>query len=77
MQIKVLGPGCANCKKLEANVFEAVAQMNVDADIQKIEDIQEIMSYGILSTPGLVVNGEVKVSGRVPNVAEIVNILKG
>lgn len=77
MQIKVLGPGCANCKKLEANVFEAVAQMNVDADIQKIEDIQEIMGYGVLSTPGLVVDGELKVSGRVPNVAEIVNILKG
>ncbi|MCL6473130.1 MAG: thioredoxin family protein [Firmicutes bacterium] len=77
MQIKVLGPGCANCKKLEANVFEAVAQMNVDADIQKIEDIQEIMSYGVLSTPGLVVDGELKLSGRVPSVAEIINILKG
>lgn len=77
MKIKVLGPGCANCKKLEANVFEAVAQMNVDADIQKIEDIQEIMSYGVLSTPGLVVNGEVKVSGRVPSVNEIKDMLKG
>jgi len=77
MQIKVLGPGCANCKKLEASVFEAVAQMNIDADIQKIEDIQEIMSYGVLSTPGLVVNGEVKVSGRVPSVNEIKDILKG
>jgi small redox-active disulfide protein 2 len=76
MQIKVLGPGCANCKKLEANVFEAVAQMNVDADIEKIEDIQEIMGYGVLSTPGLVVDGELKISGRVPNVAEIINILK-
>lgn len=77
MQIKVLGPGCANCKKLEANVFEAAAQLDVDANIQKVEDIQEIMSYGILSTPGLVVNGEVKVSGRVPSVSEIINILKG
>ncbi|NCO66780.1 MAG: hypothetical protein COW32_07795 [Candidatus Aquicultor secundus] len=77
MQIRILGPGCANCKKLEANVFEAAAQLDLDADIQKVEDIQEIMSYGILSTPGLVVNGEVKVSGRVPSVSEIVNILKG
>jgi small redox-active disulfide protein 2 len=77
MRIKVLGSGCANCKKLEANVFEAVAQINVDADIQKIEDIQEIMGYGVLSTPGLVVDGELKVSGRVPNVAEIINILRG
>lgn len=73
----MLGPGCANCKRLEANVFEAVAQLNVDADIQKVEDIQEIMSYGILSTPGLVVDGELKISGRVPSVAEIINILKG
>ncbi|MBE0447446.1 MAG: TM0996/MTH895 family glutaredoxin-like protein [Actinobacteria bacterium] len=77
MEIKVLGPGCANCKKLEANVFEAVSQLDVDADIQKIEDIQEIMSYGILSTPGLVVNGKVKVSGKVPSVAEIKAILEG
>ncbi len=77
MQIRVLGTGCANCKKLEANVFEAVAQMNLDADIQRIEDIEEIVSYGILSTPGLVVNGEVKLSGRVPGVSEIINILKG
>jgi len=77
MELKVLGPGCANCKKLEANVFEAVARMNVDADIQKIEDIQEIIGYGILSTPGLVVNGKVKVSGRVPSVSEIINILNG
>jgi len=77
MEIRVLGPGCANCKKLEANVFEAAAQLNIDADIQKVENIQEIMGYGILSTPGLVVNGEVKVSGRVPSVSEIINILKG
>ena len=77
MQIKVLGPGCANCKKLEANVLEAVAQLNVDVDIEKVDDIAEIMSYGLLSTPSLVVDGEVKSSGRVPSVAEIVNILKG
>ncbi len=77
MQIRVLGTGCANCKKLEANVFEAVAQLDIDADIQRIEDIEEIVSYGILSTPGLVVNGEVKLSGRVPGVSEIINILKG
>ncbi|MDI6815732.1 MAG: thioredoxin family protein [Actinomycetota bacterium] len=77
MKIRVLGPGCANCKKLEANVSEAAAQLELDADIQKVEDIQEIMSYGVLSTPGLVVDGVVKISGRVPSVAEIIAILKG
>ncbi|MDI6715655.1 MAG: thioredoxin family protein [Actinomycetota bacterium] len=77
MKIKVLGPGCANCKRLEANVFEAAAQLNLNADIQKVEDIKEIMSYGIMSTPALIVNGEIKVIGRVPNVSEIKNILKG
>lgn len=77
MEIKVLGPGCANCKKLHANVAEAVAGLNVDADVGKVEDIAEIMGYGVLSTPGLVVDGEVKVAGRVPSVSEIMNILKG
>jgi small redox-active disulfide protein 2 len=77
MKIRILGPGCANCKKLEANVFEAAAQLDIDADIQKVEDIQEIMGYGVLSTPGLVVDGVVKISGRVPSVAEIIAILKG
>jgi len=77
MKIKVLGPGCANCKRLEANVFKAAAQLNLNADIQKVEDIKEIMSYGIMSTPALIVNGEIKVIGRVPNVSEIKNILKG
>lgn len=76
MKIKILGTGCINCKKLETNVMEALSQLNIDAEIQKIEDIQEIISYGVLSTPTLVVNDEVKISGRVPSVEEIINILK-
>lgn len=77
MEIKVLGSGCANCKKLEENVREAVAKLGIEADVQKVEDIAAIMGYGVMSTPGLVVDGEVKSSGRLPSVNEIMDILKG
>ncbi|HZD59321.1 MAG TPA: thioredoxin family protein [Anaerolineae bacterium] len=77
MEIKVLGTGCANCKKLEENVYEALSKLDMSADVQKVTDIADIMSYGILSTPGLVVNGKVKVSGKVPGVNEIMSLLKG
>lgn len=77
MEIKVLGSGCANCKKLEENVREAVAKLGIAADVQKVEDIATIMGYGVMSTPGLVVDGEVKSSGRLPSVNEIIDILKG
>jgi small redox-active disulfide protein 2 len=77
MEIKVLGPGCANCKKLVQNVKEAVNELGIEADVQKVEDIAEIMSYGVMSTPGLVVDGVVKSSGRALSVSEIKEILKG
>jgi small redox-active disulfide protein 2 len=76
VEIKVLGTGCANCKKLEENVYEALSKLDMSADVQKVTDIADIMSYGILSTPGLVVNGKVKVSGKVPGVNEIMSLLK-
>lgn len=75
MEIKVLGSGCAKCKKLEANVKEAVEELGLDATIQKVEDIQEIIAYGVMKTPALVVNEEVKMMGRVPKVKEIKKIL--
>ena len=77
MQIKILGAGCANCKKLEENTRTAVQELGIDAEIQKIEDIAQIMGYGVLSTPGLVVDGEVKASGRLLSVDEIKAVLKG
>lgn len=75
MNIKILGPGCANCIKLERLVREAVAELGLEASIDKVTDYPSIMSYGIMRTPGLVVDGEVKVSGRVPDKSEIVTIL--
>jgi small redox-active disulfide protein 2 len=67
MVIKILGSGCANCKRLEKLTQEAVKDMGVDATIEKEQDIQKIMSYGIMSTPALVIDEKLKVYGRVPD----------
>ncbi|NPV89489.1 MAG: thioredoxin family protein [Firmicutes bacterium] len=71
MEIKVLGMGCANCNQLEMDVFNVLAEMNVDAEVEKVEDVQKIMSYKVMGMPALVINGKVKVAGRVPKSAEI------
>ena len=63
MEIKVLGPGCANCRKMEEMAKKAVNELGIDASIEKVSDIQEIMKY-TMSTPGLVVNGKLKHSGK-------------
>ena len=75
MKIQVLGTGCSNCKKLHQNVMEAVMETNVDADIEKVEDIAEIMKFGVMSTPALVVDGVIKSSGKVLNVSDIKKLL--
>lgn len=69
--VKILGPGCANCRKLEAVAREAALQAHVDAEFVKVTDIKEIMSYDLLSTPGLVVDGKLVSSGRIPSLAEV------
>ncbi|MCL4466831.1 MAG: thioredoxin family protein [Chloroflexi bacterium] len=71
MEIKVLGSGCASCKRLEALAREVVGELEVPAEIEKVTDFKQIMSYGILATPGLVIDGEVKSAGRIPNKAEL------
>jgi small redox-active disulfide protein 2 len=71
LEIKILGPGCANCSKVEQITRKAVSDMGFQADISKITDYSEIMSYPIISTPGLVINGDVVCSGRVPTQAEV------
>jgi small redox-active disulfide protein 2 len=67
MVIKILGTGCPNCKRLEQLVREVIGENNVDASIEKVQDIQEIMAFGVMSTPALVINEKVKVFGRIPN----------
>lgn len=69
--IKVLGSGCATCKQLESVVREVVSASGIDATVEKVEDIQQIMFYNVLSTPVLVVDEEVKCSGRIPSREEI------
>ncbi|MCK5029142.1 MAG: TM0996/MTH895 family glutaredoxin-like protein [Bacteroidales bacterium] len=75
MDIKVLGSGCAKCKTLEKVTREAVEQLNLDATIEKVEDIQKIVEYGVMFTPALVVDGEVVVKGRVPKLDEVKSML--
>lgn len=66
LSIKVLGPGCANCRKLEEIAREAVASLGVEAEISKVTDMQQIIAYDVLKTPGLVINEKLVSSGRIP-----------
>jgi len=75
MKIEVLGTGCAKCKTLYENVKKAVEESGKDAEIVKVEEIQKIMAYGVMSTPALVVDGKVLFSGKVASVAEIMGVL--
>lgn len=75
MIVKILGPGCSNCQKLERATRQALDELGMDAAVEKVEDYAEIMRYGVMSTPGLVVDDRVLVSGRVPRPAEIKQLL--
>ncbi|HPW61286.1 MAG TPA: thioredoxin family protein [Cyclobacteriaceae bacterium] len=75
LSIKILGPGCARCKSTFEVVKKAVEQTGVQADITKVEDLEGMMKYNILSTPVVVVNEQIKISGRVPTVEEIKKLL--
>lgn len=75
IEIKVLGTGCPKCKSLEKATLDAVSQTGIDATVSKVEDIVEIMNYGVMSTPALVVNGKVVLKGRVPSVDEIKSLI--
>lgn len=71
LTVKILGSGCANCKKLEAVSREAATAAQLEADFVKVTDMRQIMAYDLLSTPGLVVNEKLVSSGRIPTVAEV------
>lgn len=75
MEIKVLGTGCAKCKTLEQSVKQSVEELGIDAVVTKEEDIVKIMSYGIMHTPGLVIDGKVVLSGRVPSVKDLKELI--
>lgn len=74
-QVKVLGPGCAKCKTTYNNVLEAVKQLGIDADVTKIEDIEEMMKYNVLTTPVLMIDEVIKIKGRVSDINEIKQLL--
>jgi len=75
MKIEILGTGCKKCKKLEENAQEAIKSAGVEATIEKVEDMKTIMEYGIMSTPGLVIDGKVKSTGKVLKPKEIEKFL--
>ncbi|MCK5137613.1 MAG: TM0996/MTH895 family glutaredoxin-like protein [Bacteroidales bacterium] len=75
MEIKVLGTGCARCKSLEKVTTKAVNELNLDATIEKVEDIQKIMEFAVMRTPALVINGKVVITGQVPEISEVKEIL--
>lgn len=75
MIVKILGPGCKNCANLERATREALDELGVDATVEKVTDYAEIAGYGVMRTPGLVVDDEVLVSGRVPKVDELRQLL--
>ena len=74
-RIQVLGPGCTRCKVLYEHAEQAAKELGLDYEIEKITDITAIMGYGVMSTPALVVNGELKFSGRVPSAEQLKGIL--
>lgn len=75
MDIKILGPGCPKCKTLEKVTRDAVTELGITANIEKVEDIIKIMNYGIMHTPSLVINGKVVLSGQVPSLNQVKDIL--
>ncbi|HOV80061.1 MAG TPA: thioredoxin family protein [Bacillota bacterium] len=71
MEIKILGPGCPKCKALYKAVTETVEEMGINADVKKVEKLDEIIEAGVMLTPGLMINGKVKVTGKVPGKEDI------
>jgi len=75
MKIEILGPGCPKCKKTAENAQKAVRELGIEADVVKVEKLNEIARYGVLITPALVVDGELKLSGKVPSVEDVKELI--
>jgi small redox-active disulfide protein 2 len=76
LEVKILGPGCPNCEKLEQMVYKVMADSNIAGEVEHVRDLAEIANYGIVPTPALVINGEIKVSGRLPRESQLRKWLK-
>jgi len=75
MRIEILGPGCVRCERLTENVQQALKELNIEAEVTKVTDLKEILRYGLMLTPGLVVNGRVRAAGQVLSPKQIVELL--
>jgi small redox-active disulfide protein 2 len=75
LSIKVLGSGCANCHKVEELTKQAVTQLGIEAKVEMVTDVKEIMRYGVMATPGIVINEKVVSSGRVPALSQITTLI--
>ncbi len=76
MKIQVLGTGCAKCKQLTANAEKAISELMIDATVEKVEDLREIMRFGVMTTPALVVDGQVKAAGKVLSPQDVKLLLR-
>ena len=76
MQIKIFGTGCKKCNELEKEVKNVAAEMGIDAEVEKIEDMKKIVEAGIMLTPGLMINGKLKVTGKVPKKKDIIKYIE-
>ena len=76
MEIRILGPGCPRCNELEKRTIDVLAELDIPADVQKVTDMKKILEYNIIATPGLVINGKMKCSGRIPSKNQIKNWIK-
>ncbi len=76
MKIEVLGSGCAKCKQLEKDVYKALSELDIAAEVAKVQDIQKIMAYKVMTTPALVIDGQVKIAGRLPRKEELHKLIR-
>lgn len=77
MKIQILGPGCANCTKLTETAVAAAKELGIEYELEKISDVNQMMAMGVIMTPGLIVDGQVKSVGKVPSLSEMKNMLTG